>query len=136
MNIQTVMQQISDQLDTIAGLECFPYPPATPPAGPAAVVGWPKITYGQTYRRGMDGLALSVSIVVPLAGADAKSTWTALAEYMTATGAKSVLAVLDAGTYTAFDTLAVESAEVDVAEIGGVDFLRANFAIEINGTGA
>jgi hypothetical protein len=130
------MQAVSDQLDTIGGLECFPYPPLTPPSGPAAIVSYPKIDYGETYRRGADSMDLPVSIVLPLSGADAKSTWSALGEYMASSGAKSVIAVLDAGAYVAFDTLAVRSATVDVVEIGGVDFLRAQFTVDITGSGA
>jgi hypothetical protein len=135
MNLANVMQAISDQLDTIAGLECFPYPPLTIPAPPAAIVNFPKVDYGQTYRRGADGYTLPVAIVVGLSS-DAKSAATKLSAYMDSAGASSVKAVVEAGTYTAFDSVTVTSAEVDTVNIGGVDYLRANFELDILGTGA
>jgi hypothetical protein len=135
VNIATVMQEVSDRLDTIDSVECFPYPPATIPTPPAAIVNFPSVQFDATYHRGGDRLTLPVSIVVGLSS-DAKSVWTALSAYMAGSGTRSIKAVLEGGTYTSFDSLTVVSAEVDVVAIGEINYVRANFSLDIMGSGA
>jgi len=99
------------------------------------VVSYPKISWDETYARGADRMTLPVGIMVGLSS-DAKSVAAALSAYLAATGTRSIKAVLESGTYTAFDVLTVMSAEVDVVDVGAVSYVRANFELDIYGTGA
>jgi hypothetical protein len=128
------MTQIATQLDTIAGLRCFPWS-AGKIVPPAAVVGWPEeITYDATYGRGMDTLTLPV-IVVAGRPTD-RQTVALLAKYADGSGAASVKAVVEAGSaYTAFEAVRVTSVEFDVYTIGSVDYMGALFMLDIGGSG-
>lgn len=134
MDIANVMQQLADRLDTIADLR-INNGPADQVQVPAAVVGLPDtLTYDQTYGRGMDRLELSVVVLV--ARVSARNANKQLAAYAAGSGAKSVKAVLEGGTYTAFDTVRVMRAEFDVITVAAVDYLGATFTLDITGQGA
>lgn len=134
MNLANVMDAVSDRLDTIDGLRCFAYPPGsvTPPA---AVVSYPgDYTFDETYGRGSDRLTLPVVLVV--GKATDRTSRDALGAFCDGSGVKSVKAVLESGTYTAFDSLRVASIEFDVVTIAATDYLAAIFDIEIFGAGS
>lgn len=133
MDINAVMEAVATQLDTIAGLRVHAEPPSTVNP-PAAVVVFPDITFDATYGRGMDRLSLPVVLVISKA-VDRVSR-KQVTPYVSGSGASSIKAVLEAGTYTAFHTLRVASVEFDVGPIGGVDFLTATFTLDIAGQGA
>lgn len=134
MNLANVMDQVAAQLDTIADLRCFGYPPdsVSPPAA------WPTYpedyTYDETYGRGMDRMTLGVMVVV--GKITDRSSRDELAAYVNGSGAKSVKAVLEAGTYTALHTLRVASAEFDVVRIAATDYIAARFDLDIAGPGS
>jgi hypothetical protein len=129
-----VMQAIADRLDTIDGLRCFGYPqPAVTP--PAAIVSYPeKIAFDQTYVRGKDRITLPLVVVV--GKAHDRSTRDRVGVYCDGSGTSSVKAVLESGTYTAFDEVVVTDAEFDVVDIAGTDYLAALFNLDIVGAGA
>lgn len=134
MNLHDVMGELGTQLDTIAGLRGFGFPPdrLTPPA---AVVSYPEdITYDVTYGRGKDRITLPVVVVVgrPTDRTAAKK----LGEYASGSGATSIKQVVEAGSYTAFDAVRVMSAEFDVFTIGGTDYMGALFMLDIGGSGS
>jgi hypothetical protein len=132
--ISDVMDQLAARANTIDGLRCFAYPPATL-TPPAAVVSYPTdYTYDATYARGMDRLSLPLVVVV--GRPTDRSTRDNLARYVDGSGVASIKAVLESGTYTAFDVLRVESAEFDVVTIGGVDYMAALFTLDIAGQGS
>jgi len=134
MNVGVVADQLAARLGTIAGLRVFAYPPDSLQP-PAAVVGYPEtISYDETYGRGSDRLTLPV-VVVDGKVSD-RATRTRLAAYADGTGAKSVKAVVESGTYTAFDTVRVAAAEFDVVAIAGTDYMACLFDLEIVGSGA
>lgn len=134
MNLADVMQAVSDRLDTIDGLRCFAYPPGTV-SPPAAVVSYPDTyTYDETYGRGMDRLKLPVVVVV--GKVSDRSARNQLGAYVDGSGAASVKAVLESGTYTAFDSVRVESVEFDVVTIAGTDYMAGLFTLDIAGSGA
>jgi len=128
-----VMQAIADQLNTIAGLRCFAWPPGTV-TPPAAVVGYPeRCTFDETYGRGMDLLTVPVVVIVgPPYQRQARAAFSA---YTAGSGASSVKAVLESGTYTAFDAVRVASWDQDVYRLAGVDYLAAIFELQIGGKG-
>jgi hypothetical protein len=128
------MDQVSTQLDTITGLRCFAYPPdsITPPA---AIVSYPEdLPFDATYDRGADTVLLPV--IVAVGKVHDRSTRDLVAAYCDGSGASSIKAVLEAGTYTAFDSLRVVSVEFDVVRIGSADYLSALFDLDIIGNGA
>lgn len=133
MNLDTVMDAIANQLGTITGLRAHAYPPDMIEP-PAAVVTWPDITFDGTYGRGMDRLELPV--VVAVGKPYDRATRALMAPYVAGSGAKSIKAVVESGTYTAFDTVRVSTATFDVISIGGVEFLAATFTLDIAGRGA
>ncbi|HKX46586.1 MAG TPA: hypothetical protein VJP77_07775 [Planctomycetota bacterium] len=134
VNLADVMDEVAAQLDTITGLRAFAYPPdALVP--PAAVVSYPdEVSYDQTYARGMDRITLPVVVLVGKAS-DRMSRDT-IAGYVDGTGAGSIKAVVEAGTYTACDTVRVSRCEFDVVRIAGIDYLAALFELDITGQGA
>lgn len=133
MNIAAVMDAIGDQIDTIAGLTVHRHPPDRV-SPPAAVVVYPEeITFDKSYGRGSDGMTLPVVVVV--GKPTARVARTRLVAYCDGTGAKSIKQVVEAGTYTAFDTVRVADVIFDVITIGGTDYLAAQFNLEIEGRG-
>ena len=134
MNLANVMDAISDRLDTIAGLRCFAHPSGsvTPPA---AIVSYPETyTFDETYGRGMDRLNLPVVVVV--GKVSDRASRDALAAYCNGTGAASVKAVLESGTYSTFHTVRVASIEFDTVTIAGTDYIAALFDLDISGSGS
>lgn len=134
MDLADVMDDVADELENIAGLRVFAYPPGslTPPA---AVVTYPdSITFDQTYGRGMDRMSLPVVVVV--GKATDRTARNRLGAYCDGAGASSIKAKLEAGTYVAFDTLRVTGITFDVVSIGGTEYLAALFDLDISGTGS
>jgi hypothetical protein len=128
------MDQVTTRLDTIAGLRCFGYPPdsITPPA---AIVTYPEeITFDSTYGRGADTVTLPV--IVAVGKVHDRATRNLVDAYLAGSGAASIKAVIEAGTYTAFDSVRVIRAEFDIVTIGSGDYLAAVFDLDIIGDGA
>lgn len=134
MILSDVMDQVATQLSTISGLRCFPYPPDSL-VPPAAVVSFPEdIQFDGTYGRGMDKMTLPLMVVV--GKTTDRVTRDLLSVYVNGSGAKSVKAVLEAGTYTAFDVVRVASVVFNGIQIAGTDYLNAEFTLEITGSGS
>lgn len=134
MDVQAVMTEIGDRLDTIDGLRVFRYPPddVTPPA---AVVAFPETyTYDETFGRGMDRMTVPVTVVV--SRADDRAAAENLAAYLNGSGPKSIKQVIEADDPTSFDTSRVVDAEVTAFRLGDVDYIAAIFNLDIAGTGA
>ena len=133
MDLNDVVDELSTQLKTITDLRVHTEPPGTVNP-PAAVISWPEVDYDGTYGRGMDKVTLPLVLVVGKTSERiARKTVNA---YVNGSGAKSVKAVLEAGTYTAFDVVCVASSAPEVDSIGGVEFLAYVFSLEITGSGA
>lgn len=134
MNLDNVLGQMATQLDTIANLRVYDFPPDQV-YPPCAIVSWPDTyTYDFTYGRGSD--RMSVPVVVLVGKVSDRASRTNLAAYTDGSGASSVKAVLEAGTYTAFHELRVESVDFDVVSVAGIDYAAALFTIDVVGTGA
>lgn len=135
MNLADVMDEVGAQLDTISGLRVFAFPPdnLTPPA---AWIGYPEdYTYDETYRRGMDRIT-NLPVIIAVAKVSDRSARDQVGAYVNGSGASSVKAVLEAGTYTAFHTLRVTGVTFDILNRGGTDFLAALFTVDIAGQGS
>lgn len=134
MNLANVMQELAERLDTIAGLRVHGHPPDKI-STPAAVVTYPDTyNYDETYARGMDRLELPVVVLV--GKVHLLSARNTIGAYADGAGAKSVKAVLEAGTYTQFDTVRVTGVTFDIVEVAGVEYLGATFTVDITGQGA
>lgn len=131
MNVAEVMDQLGDALDTIDGLRVFPYwaDKLTPPA---AVVSFPSpLTYDAVYQRASDRAEFPVTIVV--GKVDARSARDDLARYLDGAGPASVKTVVEAHATDAWSTVRVTTAEVAVIRIAGVEYLGAEFLIDVLG---
>lgn len=134
MDLDTVLTELGTQLSTITGLRVYDYPPEDV-AVPAVIVAYPsELTFDETYGRGMD--RLSVPVIVVVGKVSERSTRKALVAYCDGSGASSIKAVLESGTYTSFDDLRVESASFGEMTFGNVSYMAANFTVDIAGQGA
>ena len=132
MRADRVMDELGAALERIDDLRVYPYVPDRV-VPPAAVVGWPEVTYDATMRRGSDTYALTVWVLV--GKADARSARDALAPYLDGAGTSSVKAAIRAGTYAACDSVRVASARVEPISIADIPYLAAIFDVEVTGTG-
>ena len=134
MNLADVMDEIAAQVDTISGLRTYPFPPDQV-AVPAAIVTYPgEYTFDETFGRGLDRLKLPVIVLVGKVS-DRKSR-DQLGAYCNGSGASSIKAVVEAGSYTAFDEARVERIEFDVISMAGVEYVAATFTLDVAGQGA
>jgi hypothetical protein len=133
MNVSTVMDELGAVLDAMDGLRVFPYN-ADRVTPPAAIVGWPDpLEYDTTFARGCDRMTLPLIVVV--GRYDARNTRIRLAKYLDGAGADSVKQVLEGASHTSFHTLRVTEARSDSYQIGGVEYLGAEFSLDIVGPG-
>lgn len=135
MDLNQVMDEIGVRLRTITGWNVFDYPaPTVMP--PAAILSYPeRIIFDETYRRGMDKIE-GLPLYVIDGKANDREARDRIAAYVAGTGPRSVKAVLESGTYTAFDVIRVRTAEFGVLRIGSNDYIEALFTLDIAGSGA
>lgn len=134
MNLADVMDQLAARLQTIDELDVYPYPIESIEP-PAAVVLYPNdITLDATYGRGMDTMTIPVAVIV--GAVEEESTKDALAAYCDGSGPRSFKAVLESGTYTAFDVVRVAYISFGQKRVGEITYQGAQFELEIAGDGA
>jgi len=135
MNLADVMDEVAAQLDTIAGLRVFAFPPDSL-SPPAAWLAYPSdYTFDATYGRGADEIN-NLGVVVVVGKVSDRSSRDQVGAYADGSGAKSVKAVVEAGTHTAFDVVRVTGVTFDVVNRGGNDYLAALFMLDIIGPGS
>jgi hypothetical protein len=134
MNLGDVMDEIASQLGTIKGLRVSAHPVGTI-TPPAAIVAWPEdLDFDETYGRGTDRMTLPVVVLV--AKPTDQTTKVAMGAYCSGSGARSIKAVLEVGTYAAFDSVRVTRVDFDVYTVAAVGYLAAIFNCDIIGNGA
>lgn len=134
MNLDTVMTEIATQLDTIAGLRTYAYVPDKI-VPPAAVVAYPeRVRFDETYGRGFDRVSLPIFVLV--GRLTDRSAREILIGYCGGSGASSIKAVVEGGTYTAFDDARVEGVEFNTYRAAGTEYVGAKFMVDIAGQGA
>lgn len=129
------MEEIAVALRTIprlAGKRTYGYPPDSVEP-PAAIVGYPEIDFDQTYGRGMDRWTVPVHVVV--SRVDDRAGRRLIGPYISGSGVSSVKAAIDGGTYTACDEATPSEASVKVVTVGGDEYLAAEFAVDVVGSG-
>jgi hypothetical protein len=138
MDLAACMDQIGDQLDTIDRLKVYRYPPDSIQPH-AAVVDLPEsYTLDATFGRGADQMTIPVTVLV--GKVSDRASRDQIAPYFRGSGPRSIKAVVEAGTYTAFDA---ESLQVRVADepfevwtYAGVAYLGGAFRVDVTGEGA
>jgi hypothetical protein len=134
MDLTNVMNEVGTRLDTIDGLRVFAYLPGTA-VPPFAVVDYPdQFTFDETYGRGMDQMTLPV--LVGIGRPTDRTTRNLLLAYCNGSGAKSIKAVLESGTYTALDTIRVVDIEFHGIRLADVEYMAATFNVNITGSGS
>ena len=119
-------------IPTLAGKRTYGYPPDSVEP-PGAVVGYPEASFDETYGRGMDRWTVPVHVLV--SRVDDKAGRKLISPYVSGSGASSVKAAIDGGTYTACDFAVVNDFSVKVVPLGGDDYLAAEFAVDVAGSG-
>lgn len=134
MDLNDVCDQVAARLKTLDGVRVYDHP-TDQVTVPAAVVPVPEdITYDATYGRGMDRITLPVILVV--ARVSNRAARQKVGEFASGSGERSIKAVLESGTYTAFDDIRVSRADFDVVTVGTADYLAAVFTCDIAGRGS
>lgn len=134
MNLANVIDDIADELDDIAELNVYAFP-AEHVSPPAAVIGYPEsYEFDQTYGRGSDRMTIPVFIIVGLT--DQKAARNTLGAYVDGSGASSIKANLEGGSYTSFSSLRVQSVEFQTISVAGQEFLAAVFSVDVFGSGS
>ena len=135
MNLDDVAAELATALKTIDGLR-VPDWGVQKVSPPFALIPLPEqVTYDATYGRGSDRIE-DWPVMVLVANPTQPQARRAVAEYAAGSGTKSVKAAVEAHTYTACDSVTVESAEFDVVSYAGTDYLAAMFHLDITGKGA
>lgn len=133
MIIGDVMDEVGAQLDTISGIDVLDYE-ADSINPPCAIVSLPsEINYLSTYRRGMDKLILEITICVSMV--DDRIRRDEITPFADGSGPQSIKEVLESGTYTAFDTIAVRKGSFLVVSIEDIDYYAGVFQVDIAGQG-
>ena len=135
MDLAAVADELAARLGTITGLRVSAFPPPTV-VPPAAIVSYPeRVDFDATYGRGLDR-AERWPIVLVVGKASDRTARDRIYAYAEGSGAASVKAVLESGTYTTFESIRVASVEFDVVTIAGIDYIAAMFAVDIAGPGS
>lgn len=134
MNLDTVMTQVAAAAATISGVRSFAYPPDKLHP-PAFLTTLPEtITPHATYARGMSTLRMPCLLLV--GRVQDRSSVKKLVSYLNMSGSLSLVLALESYAYTACDTVVVADIAADkVITIGQVDYLGAEFTVDIAGSG-
>lgn len=138
MNLMGVMTEMGLALATIDGIRVQVVGAAakveTPGTGATALVPYPRRkTYSATYARGMDAVEAEFVIVVP--DPTRRVTVEKITRYADGAGDTSVKAALDGYAWTTCDGCNVESAEFDVMQFAGTDYMAVIFTASLWGSG-
>lgn len=137
MDLYAVKDEIATVLKTITGLRAYAWAQGTV-AAPAALPGWPdRLEYVGTYGRGQSRVP-DLPLLVLVGQASARASAKKLGEYVAESGVKSIPAKLEgrAGAWTTCDVVTVTWVGFPAVAIAGVDYLAAEFHLDIIGKGA
>lgn len=137
MDLAAVMDQVKNRLTAqIADLNGFAYPPGTV-TPPAAIVTYPdRVDYGETYGPAGGSRIRSLPVILVVGKVSDPDTRDTIAAYAATSGARSIPAILESGTYTAFWTLNVLDCEFSVYTEAANTYLAATFHCDITGPGS
>lgn len=133
MNLADVMDQLAEQLGTIDGLRVIVDDEKV--RVPCAIVAMPSAyDFDATYGRGSD--TMTIPVVVLVSGVVRRTVRRSLGAYCNGSGARSVKAAVEAGKYTAFDSVRVTGIQFDEYESAGDGYPAAIFSLDITGSGS
>ncbi len=137
MDLAGVMDEIAVALRTIPALTERTYAwPVASVVPPAAIVSYPdSIDWDRTYSRGSDRYT-GLPVVIVEANPTDRATRDRIAAYCAGSGASSVKAAIQSGTYTKCGKPRVTKASFDTYTIGGNPYMVAIFELDITGPGA
>lgn len=133
MDIGAVIGGIESRLKSIAGLRVYPWASAKP-SPPAALISLPDRIVPRGASRGLDRIEGLTVIVVAGRPTD-RGTPSTLSPFISSSGPKSITAVVESGTYAAFDVAEVKQITINEVEIAGVAFLAGLIEFTITGPG-
>jgi hypothetical protein len=137
-NLGLIMDEVASVLGGVDGIDrtfAYPVDTVTPPAAIVTYPSAPGIRYMQTYGQGETSIPdleahLIAYRVTDRVARDTASAWTANA------GTESVVARLEAHTWTSCDSVTVTGSEFAVQQVGSEQFLDVIFHLDITGPGA
>jgi hypothetical protein len=132
MDPKAVRHELAARLGAISQLRAHAFPPGTITPD-AAIIAPQKIKYHLAY--GDEANSMELVLVVVSGEPHDRSSHSRLDEYAADAGDRSIRAVLESGTYTAFDEITVTEAEWDAVTIAGTDYLACVFTLSIYGPG-
>lgn len=133
MNLSLVMDEIADQIRTIDGLQVIAFP-ARSVIPPAAIIDFPdSYTFDATHGRGADVLTIPVFVIAGKVWDE--RTRDTLSGFVDGSGDDSIKAVIEGGTYSAFDTADVTEVEFTEIVLAGNSYFGAKFTVQIAGPG-
>lgn len=134
MRLSDVMDDLAVRLRSIPAFRevaAYPKGSVTPPA---AIVSYPEeYNPNLSYNRGAARVTMPVWVVV--GKASERTARDLLSQFVDGEGAASVIAVLQADGYTAFDSLLVSNVEFAPFTISDIDYIAAVFDCDIIGSG-
>lgn len=133
MDLEQVMDEVAGRLKQIPDFLSVSPHPADSVTVPAAVVGYPEVEFHTTYARGSDRMTLPIWVLVGRVSEQAARA--KMAPWLSGSGSRAVLAVLEASGYTSLDSLTVQRAVPDTITVGTTDYLAAMFECDIIGQG-
>lgn len=134
MKLGDVMDELADAVRTVPSLQGRTYAwDVQSISAPAAFVPFPEGTFDLTYQRGMDRINLNVVVVVD--AVDSRSSRDRMLAYMSGDGAESIKAAVEGYTYTALDSVRVESVSIEEYIIEDIPLVAAIFPCDIIGSG-
>jgi hypothetical protein len=136
VDLWAVMDEISTVAHTITGLRNATWASAsvTPPA---LMAGWPeRVEFSGTYQRKQTRVP-DLPLLVVVGRASGRVSAKRLGEFVAETGTKSVPAKImaRAGLWVACDMVDVKSVTFPAVSIGAIDYLAAEFHLDVIGKG-
>lgn len=128
--LREVQAGLTTALRTIGGLRVYDFP-SDRVETPAAVLSLPETPYDVTLGGRSDEWTFPLWVLV--AKADDRAAYGEMVDYLEATGAKSIRAIVEADTTLggACDTVSVLSARPLFATVAGTEFLAIEFTVEV-----
>ncbi len=132
MDLAKLMDEISDAVKSVDGInQSYAYPPEKIEP-PASLVGWPDVvTYDQTYAGGMDQYEIPVYVVMGRS-ATLKSKRNRIAKWLQG----DVKNAIEQATYTGNPVVKVQTAVTDDIEVAGINYLATEYRLMVSGTGS
>ncbi len=134
MNLADVMDEVATVMSGLTRINVHAVPPGsiTPPAG---IVGYPdSIDFDQTYGRGVDQIT-DLSIWVVTGKVTDKTARDRVAAWSAGSGPESIKARMQAHTWISCDDLTVTAVTFSTVDIGGQEWLAAEFVATVTGPG-